>query len=86
VRVGYVPELGRTDARALVPASIVAYSGAWRAHHHVYWRALADVVDVLNNVLGFCWTLQGIGSLYACQIDVSWFMMYKEQNMSPGLI
>jgi hypothetical protein len=80
VRVGYVPELGQADARAQVPASAVACSGAWRTDHHVYWRALAGVVDVLDSVLGFCWKLQGIGSLHACQIDVSWFVKKKIRN------
>jgi hypothetical protein len=86
VRVGYVPELGQADARAQVPAATVACGGAWRADHHVYWRALAGVFDVLDNVLGFCWKLQGMSSLHACQIDVSWFVKCKEQNVSLGLI
>jgi hypothetical protein len=85
VRVGYVPELGQADARAQVPAATVACSGAWRTDHHVYWRALAGVVDVLDDVLGFCLDLQGI-ALHACQIDVRWFVKHKEQNVSPGLI
>jgi hypothetical protein len=79
-------ELGQADARAQVPPATVACSGAWRADHHVYWRALAGVVDVLDNVLGFCLELSGIGSLHACQIDVGWFVKYKEQIVSPGLI
>jgi hypothetical protein len=86
VRVGYVPELGQADARAQVPAATVACSGAWRADHRVYWRALAGVVDVLDSVLRFCLELLGIGSLHACQTDVRWVAKYKEQNVSPGLI
>jgi hypothetical protein len=50
----------------------------------VYWRVMAGVVDVLDNVLEFCWKLQGGGSLLACQIDV--YVERMEQDISLGLI